>query len=281
MELLGGLLLQGSLRRDFSFKPITGALERILSESGFRSNSLAEQVTFILAHALESLAGSSVNEEIIRSLNSGDRLYLIQQLEAIIDPSPKWLTSPCDECDELIQFQLVPGTLPVKPAGKNFPETLLSLSIGDVEIRVPTGKDQEIIARGAEDETSAMNLLLQRLLTIQNHRLDINTLTVEDRELIDLTLDEITPQASEAASVECPYCDHPQLIPIDSYKWISNESHRLDHEIHTLAFIYHWSEKDILDLPRVRRQRYLQIIERSLGKYKAEDFMQSINKDVG
>jgi hypothetical protein len=37
-------------------------------------------------------------------------------------------------------------------------------------------------------------------------------------------------------------------------------------EVHTLAFNYHWSEKDILNLTRTKRQMYIDMIEKNLKK---------------
>ncbi len=276
MELPGGLIVDEQLRRDFSFKPLTGFLERVISESGFAVNSLAEQVSIILMQALERVAGLVVSEELVCSLCSGDRRYLILQLEALIDPSPQWLTSNCQACDELIQFQINPATMPVKPSGKGFPQTSIALSIGDVSLRVPTGVDEEELANRAQNEKNAMNILLNRLLYSSAQPVDASELNAEDLDLIDMTLDEMTPQAGGAASITCPYCTKQQQISIDNYAWITRKIQRLDKDIHTLAIHYHWSEKEILALPRYRRQRYLQLIERSLGKHQADDFIQGM-----
>jgi hypothetical protein len=40
---------------------------------------------------------------------------------------------------------------------------------------------------------------------------------------------------------------------------------RLLDEVHAIAWHYHWSESEILDLPRARRRRYLDLIASSLG----------------
>ena len=273
MELPGGLLLNGSLRRDLSFKPVTGALERIISESGLTSNGLAQQITLILSEALDTVAGLAVDEELVCSLCSADRDYLMQQLEAIIAPAPKWLTVSCRSCHELMQFQFIPGSLPVKAAAEGFPETRIMLSIGELGIRVPNGRDEEIIASQTDNEDTAVDLLLSRLLTSDDQSIDIKHLNTADKELIDQMLDNMSPQPAQAASINCPYCNHYQDITIDSYDWINRETGGLDKEIHSLAIHYHWSEKEILALPRTRRKRYIQLIEQSSGMYQAEDFM--------
>ena len=59
MELPGGLLCDGRLRRDVRFRSITGELERAISESGRDCESLPLQVTRILTDALERVARES------------------------------------------------------------------------------------------------------------------------------------------------------------------------------------------------------------------------------
>ncbi len=275
MELPGGLLANGQLHRDFSFKPLTGQLERIISDSGFALHSLAEQVTVILSHALHRVAGHKADEQSVRSLSSGDRQFLILQLQGLIDPSPQWLTSNCQACDEAIQFQIYPANMPVKPAGESFPQTSLTLSIGQVILRVPTGADEERMA-STHNEKSALEMLLGRIISGNDPAFDISSLNNEDIDLIDNTLDEMCPQAANSASIECPYCSHQQSVAIDHYAWITRKTRQLDEDIHTLATHYHWSEPDILALPKNRRQRYLQLIEHSLGRYRADDFIQGV-----
>lgn len=281
MQLPGGLIINEQLRRDFSFKPLTGLIERVISESGFAINSLAKQVSAILTNALDTVGGLTVSEELVRSLSSGDRLYLVLQLEALIDPSPKWLTSKCQDCGELIQFQINPATMPIKPAGKSYPESSLSLSIGDVQLRVPSGADEEHLASVAQSEKNALEILLERLVDTSLPGQSANQLNTEDIKLIDMTLDEMSPQPTVSASIVCPYCDHQQQVAIDNYAWITSSTQRLDEEIHTLATHYHWSEKEILSLPRNRRSRYLQLIQRNLGKYQADDFIKDAQGIAG
>ena len=43
---------------------------------------------------------------------------------------------------------------------------------------------------------------------------------------------------------------------------------RLFAEVHTLAYHYHWSEHEILSLPRARRHRYLELLGRQVATRK-------------
>lgn len=267
MELPGGLLINGLLRRDFRFKPLTGYLERLISESGLNISSLAEQITTILSYALESVAGSKVNIELVRLLSSGDRQYLMQRLHYIIDPNPKWVTTHCEKCDEKIQFQLATSSLPVKPANESYPQAIVSLSKGTFNIRAPTGADEEVIARNTGNNKKAVDILLSRLISSRDDKFNIKLLSDEDKDLIDRSLDEMSPQVGEVISITCPYCECNQQYLIDNYSWIIQKAKELEEQVHTIALQYHWSEKEILSLPKYRRQHYIQLIDRSAGQY--------------
>ncbi len=276
MELPGGLVCDGVLRRDCRFNTVTGELERMLAESGLHSTTLPQQVSRILTASLREVAGQAADLALVRSLSTGDRQFLVLQLEARIDASPRWVTVHCAGCGEPIQFQIVPGTLPMKPAGRGYPETSLSLSIGEVTLRVPCGADEEFISTRPSDGQGVLHDMLARLLRIGGRPVDVGRLTDSDLETLDQVLDEMSPQAGLIASIQCPHCRLDQQAAIDPHAWIVRQTAGLDQDIHTLAFHYHWSEKDILQLPRVRRARYLRLIDRSLGKYRADDLVQGV-----
>jgi len=279
MKLPGGLIVDGQLRSDFSFKPVTGALERAIAESGNQYQTLAQQVTQILTCTLDNVAGCEADTELVRCLCSGDRQYLMIQLEALIEAAPQWYTAPCQHCAELIQFQLEAGSLPVKPAGDHFPETSLQLSVGEVTLRIPNGRDEESLATCLDNEHSAVPYLLAQLISPATEQpFDSHLLSSEDFALIDQSLEQMAPQAADAVSVSCPYCNHQQQIKVDSYAWITRKTQSLDEDIHTLASHYHWSERDILGLARTRRKRYLQLIERSAGRLHSEGSIPAFNR---
>jgi len=276
MELPGGVLQDGRLRRDYRFRPVTGALERAIADSGLDVSGLPQQVTRILTACLAELAGRAVDEARVRTLCTGDRQFLMLQLGALIDSSPRWVTARCRGCEELIQFQITPGGLPVKPAGMGFPETSLELSGGRVRLRVPTGTDEEAIASAA-GVMPPLQRLLSRLLTLDGRPLELAALSADDLERIDACLDQMAPQPGLTARFDCPYCRLGQEVSIDAYAWIARDGYRLDREVHTLAMHYHWSEQEILQLPRPRRERYLQFIDQSRGSYRADDLIRGLS----
>jgi hypothetical protein len=275
MELPGGVLHDGRLLRDYRFQPVTGELERAIADSGFGMQGLPHQVTRILSACLAEVAGRAVDADLVRALSAGDRQFLMLQLEALLNPLPRWVTASCRGCGELIQFQIQPGSLPVKPAGAGYPQTSLDLSVGRVLLRVPCGADEEAITEGPV-EVLPLQRLLGRLLSLNDRPVEPACLSESDLERIDERLDEMSPQPGLIARIDCPYCRLGQEIAIDADAWIASDGYQLDREVHTLALHYHWSEQEILQLSRRRRERYLQLIDQSLGKYRADDLIRGV-----
>lgn len=65
---------------------------------------------------------------------------------------------------------------------------------------------------------------------------------------------------------KCTECDCDIVVPFDVPKFVlaelESETGRLLDGVHQIACAYHWSEAEILALPRSRRQAYLRRIER-------------------
>lgn len=278
MQLPGGLLCDGELRRDFRFREITGGLERAIMESGLHSNSLPQQITWILTAALEQVAGQAADARLLQSLSAGDRQFLMLQLEALIDDTPSWYTVNCTACGEAIQFQITPGSLPVKPAGAGYPRMPIQLGGQPMELRVPCGVDEEFIANQPVDSDDMPNLMLQRLLSCPDPQqpVSVHQLSMAEREKLDRALDEMSPQVGLQADIECPCCAQQQQAEIDPYAWIVRETAALDQDIHTIAWHYHWSEQEILRLPRNKRTAYLHMIDRARGRFQADDLLREL-----
>ncbi|MDH5552786.1 MAG: hypothetical protein OEX82_05580, partial [Nitrosomonas sp.] len=169
IQLPGGIKTDGCLKRDFTFKPVTGLLERELSECAVRAASQpglthAEHVTDILYEALEVLAGEAVTKERVKALSVGDRQFLMRNLAIHIDDAIVWLAAKCGECKESFDVSLRYSELPVKLAGNQFPEACIETNIGQLKVRVPNGLDQEVLA-AINSDSEAMHVLLTRLVS--------------------------------------------------------------------------------------------------------------------
>ncbi len=83
---------------------------------------------------------------------------------------------------------------------------------------------------------------------------------------LEAALERVSPEASLAVSANCPECGVGNAVAIDPYLLLTDDSGEiLLDEIHTIASAYHWPEAEILALPRTRRRRYIQRIDRARG----------------
>jgi hypothetical protein len=145
----------------------------------------------------------------------------------------------------------------------------------DFSFREPNGEDQELISHMVSDEPySALLALLSRCIVSLNGATGIseNVLRSFSREVI-MGIEEII--ASKTMSFDwdialtCPECNRPFLSQIDicEYFWEELRICQSDlwKEVHTIAFYYHWPEKEILSLSRWKRKLYLNQIRNQLA----------------
>jgi hypothetical protein len=276
MPLPGGILMDGALARDYSFRPVDGRLELAIAESARMGLLPAARVTRTLAMALDRVAGGPADEARVRALSVGDRQYLVRQLAAPLGRDRLWLTRECDACGHRLDFPIVQSQMPVKPAGAGFPARAIRLERGAARLRAPTGADQERISPLPEAEAlRAWIAMLVELVEPEEQANQANQAQPNPGKTLDLSagemrqveawIEELSPEVSLEAQAACPACGAPVHLEVDPYLCLDTGADRLLEEIHTLAMNYHWGEEAILDLPRERRHHYLKLIDQSRG----------------
>ena len=192
MQLPGGILVNATLRRDFTFREFTGGLELMLNRQASPELNHVERVTQVLCNALASIGGQQVSEELVSGLSVGDRQFLMRQLAVHMDDRPVWLTAVCHHCAEKFDVSFLQSELPVKPAGKGYPSRDVIVSLGKVTVSVPTGNDQLAVS-GITDNQKALRTLIARLVKIKGRRpgLKPENLTAKDIEKIENALDKL------------------------------------------------------------------------------------------
>lgn len=263
MMLPGGIWNNESLQCQFHFKPITGEVELALAESRRTTSKLPQQVSAVLASALDSLGNKSPTYEGVARLSVGDRQYLIRQLGIHLGQDSIWLTAQCHQCAAHFDVSIRQSQLPVKPAGAAYPFVEIYSAIGCLKFRVPNGDDQEVVA-SLEDERQACTTLLRRCL-IEPRDIDLTALTDSDVQFIETAMESVAPEVANQIQATCPECDTENLIEISPYSCLDAAGKNLFTEIHQLAMHYHWSEAEILAMPRSRRSTYLSLIDRARG----------------
>lgn len=264
MLLPGGIWNEGRLNRDFRFKQVTGGLELALAETVHFEVSHPARVSHALALALEHVGGREANLEQVRELSVADRQYLARLLACHLRREKDWYNATCTSCEAGLDVRLRPSELPWKPAGESFPFVDVDTSQGSLRFRVPTGADQEAVA-AIEDETEAVRTLVGRLIVLEKRDSASPDFSAADIEAIESAIEAVAPELVVRVPTQCPECGTQTLLQVDPYACLHAGPQSLLREIHQLASMYHWSEKEILDLPRERRRRYLALLEEARG----------------
>jgi len=260
MQLPGGLVEDGMRRRDWAFRPLSGALELALAEAGEDAASTPQAVTRALCLALDRLAGGAATPPRVAALCVADRQFLMRELDRHLGHSGGWFQAECGGCGARFDFNLDYAELPVQEAGEGYPQAQVDMNGRQLRFRLPTGADQEILAR--LPETEARPWLLRQLAS------EPDALRAPGQDLIaavEAALEAVAPGIVLRVQTACPECGSGNEVELDPYRALSRRGDGLLQEVHQIAAHYHWSEADILNLPRPRRQRYLQLIDRARG----------------
>lgn len=261
MTLPGGLLVDGERRCDWAFGQVSGALELALAEIPEGSPNMPAAVTEALTLALVRLAAEVPSRERVAALCVADRQFLMRELDRHLGVAGEWLAGDCHACGERFDVYVDYAELPVQQAGPGYPLAQIEVYGQPLGLRLPTGADQHELADIPADEAPAW--LLRRLTEAGDHK----QIQVSPELIVaaEQALDAVAPGVVLEIQTRCPACDAANTLDLDPYRVLRHRPDGLLGEVHQVAWYYHWSEAEILALPRARRHRYLGFIDRSRG----------------
>jgi hypothetical protein len=260
----------GRCHREAVLRAITGYQEMALGAA------TAVAASAFLASCLERI-GEYVDPELghAAALTRGDRQHLALQIRARIFGDRLSLVVPCPnpECRALADLDLTVSSLVDGRPGP-VPEVLaVETKDGPARLREPTGADDELIERTGGDRRERSALLWSRLVLDLGGRGPVSpeawaALVPDTRGALALALAEQGSALDLAILAPCPTCRALLEIELDPMDLLVRElrrgAERLITEIHTIAWYYHWTEDEVLSLPRARRWRYLELLTRQV-----------------
>jgi hypothetical protein len=260
MQLPGGVVENGLRRRDWAFRPVSGALELALAEAGESAASTPAAVTQVLAAALEHVAGEAATLPRVAGLCVADRQFLMRELDRHLGNARGWYEAICGQCHERFDFHIDYVGLPVQEARGEYPLARVDVNGRRLAFRLPTGADQETLA-GLPEAEAAPWLLRQLVCTPD----DIGPLSADEIVAIEVALEAVAPAVVVRVRSTCPECGTDNDVELNPYPVLTRHGDALLAEVHSIASHYHWSEAEILAMPRARRLRYLNLIDRARG----------------
>jgi hypothetical protein len=279
ITLPGGCWIGGTRHREAGLRPINGSDEDFLLDAGSLLPP-AHRTTALLARCLERLGPAGpVTPETVRSLTVGDREALLLHLRLLTlgDRLQGVVDCPNSDCGEKMDLDLKVGDLllpPYEDCRRSYEaEVADNGSDYRVHFRLPTGADQEdVVVAARTDPQAAAELLLHRCVesVTGGDEEPVETLPPAVADRISDVMSGLDPQAELTLSLTCPACDHTFLAPFDAASYLFQELDgrvkRLYREVHLLAFYYHWSEAEIIDMPDRKRRLYLELLEEALAE---------------
>jgi hypothetical protein len=129
---------------------------------------------------------------------------------------------------------------------------------GSVSFRLPTAADLVAVA----GHPSAANELARRCLRPVE-------VPAKQRRRVEAVLEEMAPSLSGDLQGDCPECGASVAVHFDA-RWFCLRELRdratfLYQDVDLLARRYHWSESEILSMPRTRRAAYAELARQGMG----------------
>jgi hypothetical protein len=271
----------GEVHREVVFSALTGREEALLADS--QKNPVL-QVTALLSRCIRRIGTvSPVSESIVRNLLIADRDFLLLKLREATFGSVVQATIPCPwpDCGKKVDIDFSIDDIPVVSSEQKVTAYTMLLSPQaafiengeshrEVTFRLPTGADQELLSPLLiENESLALAELLARCVhTIGPVEItsaaQIEGLSPLARMEIEREMLRVAPKIELNMEVNCPECGRIFTMPFDLQDFFFGEMRTsrdlLYREVHYLAYHYHWSEKEIMEMPKDQRRNYIEVL---------------------
>ena len=273
----------GAVHRSVELNPLSGREEEFLADSGKPAS--ATHVTAILSRCIRRIGTiSPISEEVARDLLVADRQYLLLKLREVTfgDQVQATIFCPWPDCGKKVDIDFSIEDIPVIESEDKGPTYKMELPpeaafIGnhgeeyrEIIFRLPNGLDQEVISPlVSENEDRALTMLLERCIQSIGPVKDpgdelISRLPPIARMEIERQMEVVAPKVELTMAADCPECGREFATPFDIQGFFFGELRisldLLYREVHYLAYHYHWSEREIMEMPRDKRRRYIEVL---------------------
>lgn len=274
---------EGTVHRVAELVPLGGREEELLAGGG----SGPALVSAVLARCVRRIGEiEPVTPRLARRLLVADRQYLLLKLRQVTfgDRVQGRAACPWPGCGEGVDVDFSLADVPVRGLEEPAAELRMRLSPQasadeddrglEVRFRLPDGSDEESLTALVEDnEAEALGALLQRCVVAlggDSSREAVAALSPQARAEIEAEMDARAPRLGLEMAARCPACKRTFTLPFALRDFFFGElATGLDllyREVHYLAYHYHWSEGEILEMPRDKRRAYIEVLSDEIEK---------------
>lgn len=217
-----------------------------------------ELVSEILERCLPVPDGAARDREDVRQWTLGRRLQGLLAVTAAGDVMSLTMRQRCMCCDEVLEIPIDLETFTCEAAVGEFESSMPSGQ--RVHVLLPTGRHQQDWLHTGGVTIRAMARDLIRSIDGAEVPPDWE-IPADWVEVIGDWLEQHDPLTALELLARCPECDVEVTIELDLEGLLLEQlqSRQMEtlREIHVLASSYHWSEREILEMPVWRRRHYV------------------------
>lgn len=247
--------------RTVRLKPLDGAAELLAAETREDATRGALRLLALVAEPVDEAAQARATDWTGLSVTDFETLLLALRADLFGTRVRSDFACPAPSCGDRVEmeFSLADYLAAVRPRR---PRGVVADAdrpgwwrCGEVAFRLPSAQDQ----LEAQARPDGAVLLARRCL-------DPHDAPPAQRARAERAMAAMAPEVSGPIGGQCPGCGAPLTALFHAPSFVMGELRRavglLAEEIDLVASAYHWSEAEILALPRSRRQAYAERIRR-------------------
>ncbi|HBA55065.1 hypothetical protein [Syntrophorhabdus aromaticivorans] len=284
VHLPGGYIDEGgTLHREVEVASLSGREEEFLAHKQVKG--AVALVTTVLSRCVRRIgAVGPVTEEMVRNLLVADRQYLLLKIRELTfgENVQANIFCPWPDCGARVDIDFSIRDIPIRESVQKGPAYRMDLSedaavvdgqglkYREVFFRLPNGADQEAVSPLLRDnEAKALSTLLGRCILgvgpMKNPGDElVRMLSPLARMEIEKEMEAVAPAVDLVMEARCPECGREFSIPFDLQDFFFGELKTsvdlLYREVHYLAYHYHWGEREIMEMSREKRRRYIEVL---------------------
>lgn len=274
----------GTVHREVELIRLSGREEELLAGSPAEAPA-ATLVTEIISRCVRRIgAVRPVTDAVARRLLVADRQYLLLKLREATFGSriEGTLACPWPHCGAKIDVDFSTGEIPVtgyeaveatyqvELSAEVAPADAEGRPLRTITFRLPNGADQEALGDElTRNPARALTRLFERCLTGNDEEgrgadVLVERLSPRARQTIEQAMAARAPHLELEMDLTCPECGRSFKAPFDLQDFFFGEVRTsrdlLLRQVHYLAYHYHWSEREILEMPRDKRLDYIEVL---------------------
>lgn len=267
-------LEQGGVRHRLAhLRELTGNEELLMAELADHLPPAACTTTLLAAVTERIGSVQSPSYDQCAALSVGDRERLLLAVCTMAAGTRIDLVADCPCCAARLEIALPLRDMLDRETAESEADRALLVSTSDgdwrVETRLPNGADQERCATTAlaDPHRAAHDLVagcVRRLVDPEGRPVAAIDLPAAFEPILSMEFEKADDMADLSAAMVCPDCGTAFDAAIDGLGLLRaalGQAHGILGDVYRMARRYHWSEREILALTRIRRKRYLALAD--------------------